>query len=57
MKKQKIKENQIFSHFGYYWKMNIYAQRSLFLEQVTNYEKYFSESVRLRHNASDWSER
>ena len=29
--KQKIKENQIFSHFGYYWKMDIYAQWSLSL--------------------------
>ena len=28
-------KTDFFSHFGYYLKENIYAQRSLFLEQVT----------------------
>ena len=40
LKKKKIKENQIFSHFSYYWKMNIYAQESLFLEQVTKFSQH-----------------
>ena len=34
LKNRKLRKTRFFSHFGYYWKMNIYAQQSLFLEQV-----------------------